>query len=114
MKKTQQKQSAGRKVLEKPLGENEFTDIPEAKKRNKTKEDEEAKLTEEDRIALGFPNLSDDEGDDDLLRQRSHPVDFAGDDLDIPGTELDDEQENIGEEDEENNAYSLGGERHED
>jgi len=34
-------------------------------------------------------------------------------DLDIPGAELDDEQENIGEEDEENNYYSLGGDRHE-
>ncbi|GAC1418726.1 MAG: hypothetical protein NVS1B13_03470 [Flavisolibacter sp.] len=34
-------------------------------------------------------------------------------DLDIPGSELDDEAENIGEEDEENNYYSLGGDRHE-
>lgn len=34
-------------------------------------------------------------------------------DLDIPGAELDDENENIGEEDEENNYYSLGGDRHE-
>lgn len=34
-------------------------------------------------------------------------------DLDIPGSELDDESESIGEEDEENNYYSLGGDRHE-
>ena len=34
-------------------------------------------------------------------------------DLDIPGSELDDENEEIGEEDEENNYYSLGGDRHE-
>jgi hypothetical protein len=34
-------------------------------------------------------------------------------DLDIPGSELDDENERIGEEDEENNYYSLGGDRHE-
>ncbi len=34
-------------------------------------------------------------------------------DLDIPGTELDDDNESIGEEDEENNYYSLGGDRHE-
>lgn len=33
-------------------------------------------------------------------------------DLDIPGSELDDENEKIGEEDEENNYYSLGGDRH--
>jgi hypothetical protein len=34
-------------------------------------------------------------------------------DLDIPGSDLDDENEEIGEEDEENNYYSLGGDRHE-
>ncbi|MEI6947026.1 hypothetical protein V9K67_07465 [Paraflavisolibacter sp. H34] len=34
-------------------------------------------------------------------------------DLDIPGSELDDENESLGEEDEENNYYSLGGDRHE-
>ncbi|MBA3706146.1 MAG: hypothetical protein H0W84_09675 [Bacteroidetes bacterium] len=38
----------------------------------------------------------------------------TGDDLDVPGSELDDDQENIGEEDEENNYYSLGGDDHED
>ena len=36
----------------------------------------------------------------------------SGDDLDIPGSELDDEQEDIGSEDEENNYYSLGGDDH--
>jgi hypothetical protein len=35
--------------------------------------------------------------------------DLSGSDLDIPGSELDDAQENIGSEDEENNYYSLGG-----
>jgi hypothetical protein len=34
--------------------------------------------------------------------------------LDIPGSELDDEQEGIGSEDEENNYYSLGGDNHND
>lgn len=34
-------------------------------------------------------------------------------DLDIPGSELDDANEEIGEEDEENNYYSLGGDNHE-
>ena len=36
------------------------------------------------------------------------------DELDIPGAELDDADEEIGEEDEENNYYSLGGDNHED
>lgn len=34
-------------------------------------------------------------------------------DLDIPGSEMDDANEEIGEEDEENNYYSLGGDNHE-
>jgi hypothetical protein len=34
--------------------------------------------------------------------------------LDIPGAELDDANEAIGEEDEENNYYSLGGDDHDD
>ncbi len=38
----------------------------------------------------------------------------VGDDLDVPGSELDNEQENIGSEDEENNYYSIGGDGHND
>ncbi|RYU97213.1 hypothetical protein [Emticicia agri] len=36
----------------------------------------------------------------------------TGDDLDVPGSEYDDEEEEIGLEDEENNYYSLGGDNH--
>jgi hypothetical protein len=39
--------------------------------------------------------------------------DMTGEDLDIPGSEADEEQENAGSEDEENNFYSLGGDDHE-
>jgi hypothetical protein len=39
---------------------------------------------------------------------------LVGGDLDIPGSELDDEQEMTGNEDEENNYYSLGGDGHND
>jgi len=39
---------------------------------------------------------------------------FPGDDLDVPGAELDDDMEIIGSEDEENNYYSLGGDEHDD
>jgi hypothetical protein len=38
--------------------------------------------------------------------------DLTVDELDVPGSELDDEQEAIGSEDEENNYYSLGGDNH--
>jgi hypothetical protein len=37
-----------------------------------------------------------------------------GGDLDVPGAESDDSNEVIGAEDEENNYYSLGGDRHDD
>lgn len=39
---------------------------------------------------------------------------LAPEDLDVPGSELDDEDEKIGNEDEENNYYSLGGSEHDD
>ena len=39
---------------------------------------------------------------------------LTGRDLDVPGSELDDDQEAIGSEDEENNYYSLGGDNHND
>lgn len=39
---------------------------------------------------------------------------MSGSDLDIPGSELDDQQESVGSEDEENNYYSLGGDVHND
>lgn len=38
----------------------------------------------------------------------------TGKDLDVPGSELDDDMENVGSEDEENNYYSIGGDNHED
>jgi hypothetical protein len=39
---------------------------------------------------------------------------LTGSDLDVPGSELDDNQEDIGSEDEENNYYSIGGDNHND
>lgn len=36
----------------------------------------------------------------------------SGNDLDVPGSELDNQQESVGSEDEENNYYSLGGDNH--
>jgi len=63
----------------------------------------------EDLEALGPKDLSMDGGEDELLKHRVRPVDFSGEDLDVPGTELDDDEEDLGSEDEENNIYSLGG-----
>ena len=48
-----------------------------------------------------------------ILPSTSSLLDKAGYELDTPGSEIDDLNESIGEEDEENNYYSLGGDRHE-
>ena len=74
----------------------------------------EFEVTEEDLEALGPVDLSLDLGEDEQLKHRTHPVDFAGENLDVPGTSDDDDREAIGSEDEENNPYSLGGDAHSD
>jgi len=48
------------------------------------------------------------------LNEKDFEEDVSGGDLDIPGSELDDDLEMLGTEDEENNYYSLGGDNHHD
>lgn len=72
----------------------------------------EADITRDDLMALGSDEVNMAMADDAELLHRAMPVDMAGSDLDVPGTELDDENEMIGAEDEENNTYSIGGDRH--
>ncbi|MCF6133292.1 hypothetical protein [Flavobacterium wongokense] len=52
--------------------------------------------------------------DNGKFNEKNFNQDKSGSDLDIPGSELDDEQENIGSEDEENNGYSIGSDNHND
>jgi hypothetical protein len=68
----------------------------------------EADLTPEDMDVLGSAERSNDGGDDELLDDLQLGPDFSGDDLDVPGSEADDDMEDIGSEDEENNYYSRG------
>ena len=56
---------------------------------------------------------SSDEDGDPLNEAGSITNDLSGQDLDVPGSGADDADELIGEEDEENNYYSLGGDLHE-
>jgi len=49
-----------------------------------------------------------------VANEKDFKDDVSGADLDIPGAELDDQQENVGSEDEENNYYSIGGDNHND
>ena len=46
------------------------------------------------------------DNDGTLLNENEGGRNISGDDLDVPGASLDDENEAIGEEDEENNSYS--------
>lgn len=70
-------------------------------------------LAEDDLAALGPKEGDMDMGDDEIMSLSGDRYDRTDEDLDIPGTELDDENENIGTEDEENNYYSLGGDKEE-
>jgi hypothetical protein len=55
-----------------------------------------------------------EEDEQESLHKIKGKVKKEGDDLDVPGSDLDDADEAIGEEDEENNYYSLGGDDHQD
>lgn len=48
------------------------------------------------------------------MNEKSFENARSGSDLDVPGSELDDQQESVGSEDEENNYYSLGSDNHND
>jgi hypothetical protein len=71
--------------------------------KNFQKEDE---INPEDTSKTKVPNSNN------ALRKKDMDDVFSENDLDIPGAELDDLQEDIGSEDEENNYYSLGGDDH--
>ena len=71
----------------------------------------EADVTEEDLMILSETN---GHLESYLEKQNDEePTAFTGDELDVPGAELDDANEVLGEEDEENNYYSIGGDNHE-
>jgi len=76
---------------------------------NKSKEEEN--IDPENISKLKESNKKDPEG---KKNQNNFSTDVSGNDLDVPGSELDDADENIGSEDEENNYYSLGGDEHSD
>jgi hypothetical protein len=69
---------------------------------------EETEVNPENTSEKKSPNLEEGE-----RNEKDFMDDVSGGDLDIPGSELDDQQEDIGSEDEENNYYSIGGDRHE-
>ena len=61
----------------------------------------------EDNMELKRSAVDTTDEDGELLNENSSSFDVSGEDLDVPGSEDDDANEKIGEEDEENNSYSL-------
>lgn len=90
--------------------------------RNTASENRQPAEANQDDLGIRSGNEADVSNDDlDVLNSSNDEIgtpqnvsnEDLNTDLDIPGSELDDENERIGEEDEENNYYSLGGDRHE-
>lgn len=73
---------------------------------------------QEEKNFPGYPQYPENE--DIYAKEKKSKYDLEDEnedmemDLDVPGADLDDKDEKIGEEDEENNYYSLGGDNHED
>ncbi len=84
--------------------------------------DEDSDVSDDEKIALERSEDTDTFDNEDAFNSElddtdfdgeklNEDVDLSGDDLDVPGTEDDDADEELGEEDEENNNYSLGDNR---
>lgn len=88
------------------------TDLP-AYPDNPTSEDiykiGKRELNPSQKASVHKASMKDVEGQ---LNEKDFEEDMSGDDLDVPGSELDDRQEKTGSEDEENNYYSIGGDEH--
>jgi len=70
---------------------------------------EEKDLDPEDLSKMKSLNQSEKDG---KLNEKDFADDMSGRDLDVPGSEPDNDDKNVGNEDEENNYYSLGGDAH--
>jgi hypothetical protein len=78
-----------------------------SKEEKKALRDASEKMPDEDEENLEKAQLDKQDEDGELLNEKTN---LSGSDLDIPGSEEDDFNEEIGEEDEENNSYSLDAE----
>lgn len=67
---------------------------------------DEAGLDEKELATKKEASIDNTDDDGDLLNESATGDDFDESELDIPGADLDDDDEALGEEDEENNGYS--------
>ncbi|MHB8261435.1 MAG: hypothetical protein ACYDEC_14315 [Bacteroidia bacterium] len=80
-----------------------------------TKEDIYSKWKEEKDLDPGNPSIKklvNETVKAGEQNEKNFSEDMVGGDLDILGSEADDDYKNVGNEDEENNYYSLGGDGH--
>lgn len=89
------------------FNEQDDSDITEEEKELLDRTDESMSTEEDQDVFKAELDNRDDDGE--LLNE---DIDTTGEDLDVPGAEDDDADEELGEEDEENNQYSLGGDNH--
>jgi len=75
-------------------------------------EDIYKKFQEEEEINPEDTSKTKDPNSTNIIRKNDLDEEQSDTDLDIPGSELDDQLEEIGSEDEENNYYSVGGDDH--
>ena len=80
-----------------------------------TKEDIYSKWKEEKEMDPEGPSIVkaiNESGKAGEQNEKNFSEDMSGSDLDVPGSEADDNYKKVGNEDEENNFYSLGGDGH--
>ena len=80
-----------------------------------TKEDVYSKWKEEKDMnpeELSKTKAPNENGNPGEQNEKNFLEDMSGSDLDVPGSEADDNYKKVGNEDEENNYYSLGGDGH--
>lgn len=83
--------------------------------KTENKKNYNSKITKEDETILGDKsgNLRHDGGQDKYLKDRVNNIDFAAEDLDIPGKTASKKNKNASLNDEENRHHSLGSSDHE-
>lgn len=89
------------------FNEQDDSDVSDEEKELLERTDESMSTPEDEDVFNAELDNRDDDGE--LLNEA---IDTTGEDLDVPGAEDDDADEELGEEDEENNQYSLGGDNH--
>jgi hypothetical protein len=98
---------AGKKTEEDPVGYPTYLEGDDIYKKYKEEKDINPENISENKDINEVDNT-------DPNNEKKFGDDSLGNDLDVPGSELDDAQEKVGSEDEENNYYSLGGDDHND